>query len=174
MQVYTASQGRQQGPYTIEQINTALSAGQLTQHGTLAWYEGSPNWIPLSQVPGVTGNPPTNAGGVAPPPVPVQTQAAFPPQYPQQQVEGSSVIPTSNPSALTSYYLGIFGLIPFFGFFLAIPAVIFGVIGYKRYRRNPLIKGAAHAWIAIILGALSIIGHVLVIVAIATAAAGSR
>lgn len=168
MQVYTASQGRQQGPFTIEQINASLSAGQLTQHGTLAWYEGCPNWIPLSQVPGVIGN--LNMGGeTLPPPIPAQAYPAFP-LY-QQQQEGSSIIPTKNPPALTSYYLGIFGLIPFFGIFLAIPAVIFGIIGYKKYRKNPLIKGAAHAWIAIILGILSIIGHSLVVIAIVTSAA---
>ena len=43
-------------------------------------------------------------------------------------------------------------LIPILGIPFGIAAFILGVIGLKKRAANPVIKGAAHAWIGIILG----------------------
>jgi len=40
------------GPFSLEEVNRQLAAGSLGL-SDLAWYEGIPNWIALSQVPGV-------------------------------------------------------------------------------------------------------------------------
>ena len=64
------------------------------------------------------------------------------------------VIPYKSGPALAAYYLGIFSLLPCAGLLLAIPALIFGIIGLKRRRENPVVKGSVHAWIGIIMGGL--------------------
>lgn len=64
------------------------------------------------------------------------------------------VIPYKNPPALIAYYLGLFSLFPCIGLFLAIPALILGIIGLKKRAANPAIKGSAHAWIGIVMGGL--------------------
>lgn len=80
------------------------------------------------------------------------------PAAPQSDATGG-VIPYKNPLALTAYYLGIFGIIPFVGLVLAIPAIVLGVLGLKKQKENPIVKGVAHAWIGIVLGAISLIYH---------------
>jgi len=66
----------------------------------------------------------------------------------------STIIPYRNPPALIAYYLGLFSLLPMIGLFLAIPAVILGIAGLRYRSRNPHVRGAAHAWIGIIMGGL--------------------
>lgn len=62
------------------------------------------------------------------------------------------VIPYKNPKALVAYYLSIAGLlIPLLG----IAALVLGVQGLRARNKNPVIKGSVHAWIGIVLGALS-------------------
>ena len=72
------------------------------------------------------------------------------------------IIPYKNPHALIAYYLGIIGLLPILGFFLAIAAVYLGFSGIKKQRLDPIIKGTAHAIIGIVLGFISIGYHVLI------------
>ena len=52
MQIYINRDGQQFGPFTLEQVNDALAAGQLLATD-LAFYEGLQQWVPLSQVQGV-------------------------------------------------------------------------------------------------------------------------
>ena len=68
------------------------------------------------------------------------------------------LIPYKNVPALVAYYLGIFSLVPCLmglGILLGAPAIVCGVIGLKKRRQNPVIKGSAHAWIGIILGSIT-------------------
>ena len=53
MQITINRDGQNYGPYTVEQLQQMLQAGraQLTD---LANYEGAAEWVPLSQIPGVT------------------------------------------------------------------------------------------------------------------------
>lgn len=78
-------------------------------------------------------------------------------QPPHQVEQGDStggIIPYKNGPALIAYYLGIFSIIPGIGLVLAIPAVVMGIMGLKKRRANPVIKGAAHAWVGIIMGGI--------------------
>lgn len=52
MQITIVRDGQQMGPYPLEQVNTCLAQGMLIP-SDLAWYEGAPGWVPLTQVPGV-------------------------------------------------------------------------------------------------------------------------
>jgi hypothetical protein len=75
------------------------------------------------------------------------------PNDPQGDSTGG-VIPYKNAPALIAYYLGIFSLIPCLGLVFAIPALILGIIGLQKRKQNPAVKGSAHAWIGIVLGAI--------------------
>lgn len=79
------------------------------------------------------------------------------PISPTSDQEGDStggVIPYKNAPALIAYYLGLFSLLPCFGLFLAIPAFILGIMGLRKRKHNPAVKGSVHAWIGIIMGGI--------------------
>jgi len=172
MQIHINSGGQQRGPFTIDQINQGLSQGALPAETTMAWYEGCKDWIPLKQVPGIALAP--SPSTASPPPFvpnaqnPYQAPLHENPHLlqPNQGDATGGVIPYKNPCALIAYYLGIFGLIPFIGLFLAIPAFILGILGIRNRKRNPAIRGSLHAWIGIILGFLSMGYHFLIVIAI--------
>jgi hypothetical protein len=45
--------GEREGPYTLDQINEALAAGQYRGSDYWAWHSGLTEWVPLYSVPGV-------------------------------------------------------------------------------------------------------------------------
>ena len=75
------------------------------------------------------------------------------------------MIPYKNPKALIAYYLGILSGLPFIGLPIGIAAFVLGIMGLKDRKRNPVIKGSAHAWIGIGCGGLFTLFWGLVIVA---------
>jgi hypothetical protein len=80
-----------------------------------------------------------------PPPVSYQAQAA--------QGDGTGgLIPYKNGSALASYYIGLFSLLPCVGFFMGIAAVWLGIKGLQAAKENPIVKGKTHAWVGIVCG----------------------
>ncbi len=80
-----------------------------------------------------------------------RTPPTIPPPIPQPEGDATGgLIPYKNAAALMAYYLGVFSVIPFFPIGLA--ALALGIIGLRDRRRNPVIKGAVHAWIGIIVG----------------------
>ena len=84
------------------------------------------------------------------------------------------IIPYKNPKALIAYYLGIFSGFPVIGFFLAIPALVLGIMGLRDRNRNPAIKGSVHAGIGIGCGAFFMLlwGAVIVFLIIGIATDG--
>ncbi len=54
------------------------------------------------------------------------------------------LIPYKNPKALIAYYLGIGSLLIFP---LGFVSIVLGFMGLADRKRNPVIKGSAHAWI---------------------------
>ena len=72
----------------------------------------------------------------------------------------ATIIPYRNKAALIGYYLGVFSLvacIPLLGLVgvgMGAAAVILGIKGLGNVKQNPQAKGTAHAWIAIVCGAL--------------------
>jgi len=80
------------------------------------------------------------------------------------------IIPYKNPHALTAYYLGVFSIIPLLGLFLGAAALVLGIIGLRKRRERPIIRGAAHAWIGIIAGGLSVSVHLFLVGLVAFAA----
>jgi uncharacterized protein DUF4339 len=66
MQIFVHRDGQQLGPYTVDQIKGELASGTL-HAGDLAWHEGIPNWVPLSQMPELAGAAPPPVVTAAPP-----------------------------------------------------------------------------------------------------------
>ncbi len=154
---YYTSTGSQEvlGPFSVTELTARHASGELPANAQVC-AEGTQLWQPILAV--ITGPKPTP--GSPPPP---------PPPIPMQGDSTGGLIPYKNPQALTAYYLGIFGLFPVLGLFLAIPAFILGIIGLKKKKQNPVIKGSVHAWIGIILGALSALYNVPLTIAVIVA-----
>jgi hypothetical protein len=67
----------------------------------------------------------------------------------------SKVIPYRNPQALIAYYVSIVSLIPCVALLAGPAAFVLGVLGLKAAARQPAAHGRVHAWIGIVLGALT-------------------
>jgi uncharacterized RDD family membrane protein YckC len=63
MQIHVAKDGKQSGPYSIEQVQDMVRSG-LVSAADLGWYEGMGAWAPLHTLAGL-GVPPPTLGGVA-------------------------------------------------------------------------------------------------------------
>lgn len=144
---YCADGSNVVGPCTLEDLARLWSGGTLAAT-TQVCPVGMQTWQPIAVV-----LPPPATSATPPPPPPFQPPQR-PPPLPDEGDATGGIIPYKNPHALTAYYLGLFGLIPFLGLFLSIPAFFLGISGLKQRRRHPHIKGAVHAWIGIILGGL--------------------
>ena len=87
---------------------------------------------------------------------PVQAGGHPQPQYkPGQEGDATGgVIPYKNPKALLAYYLGIASGLPLIGLPIGIAAFTLGILGLQDRKRNPVLKGSAHAWIGIGCGGI--------------------
>jgi uncharacterized protein YqgC (DUF456 family) len=65
---------------------------------------------------------------------------------------GSRVVPYTNPAALAGYYCGFGSLLPVLGCLLGPLAIILGIMGMLKVRKNPEAHGTAHAITGILLG----------------------
>lgn len=100
--------------------------------------------------------PPQGQGNPYSTPAEYQHQPMHP--HPGHQGDATGgVIPYKNPHALIAYYLGIVALLPVLGVPFGIASIILGIIGLKKRRQNPVIKGSVHAWIGILGGVFSLI-----------------
>lgn len=87
---------------------------------------------------------PRAAADIPPPPQPTNDS-------PDGSVEGySGVVPYRNKAALWGYYCGVFSIIPCFP--LGLIALYLGIRGLKNVKRDPAVRGTAHAWIGILVG----------------------
>lgn len=146
MDYYFSADGvNTQGPTPQEELTARFAQGTLPST-TQVCAVGGQAWQPISSI--------LPTGSTPPPPLPQAGDAT------------GGIIPYKNLPALIGYYLGIFGLFPLIGILLAIPAFILGIIGLRKRKRNPIIKGSVHAWIGIVLGFLSIGYNSLLIVAL--------
>ncbi|MBI1304662.1 MAG: DUF4339 domain-containing protein [Phycisphaera sp.] len=160
-----AVDGGSQGPLDDGAIRSLIMRGTIGP-GTLIWREGMGAWTPAGDLvemqealrearraraapPIPTAPPRSNAG--------IERQPFDAGMGPSDGTGG--IIPHRNPLALTGYYVGIFSLIPGVGMLLSVPAIVLGVLGLRARKREPRIRGAAHAWIAILTGAVSMLAY---------------
>lgn len=72
--VYLLAGDVQTGPFTLDEVRESLRLGDCEMQ-TLAWWEGTPDWLPLNRLPGLlpaSGPPPPPRRAVGPPPPPPQ------------------------------------------------------------------------------------------------------
>ena len=62
------------------------------------------------------------------------------------------IVPARNIPALTSWYLGVFGLIPILGIPLSLAAIVSGIYGIIIAKRPEIQVGRGHAIAGIVLG----------------------
>ena len=75
--------------------------------------------------------------------------------YDNLAAEGfATIVPYRNGPALAAYYTGVFGLIPILGFVLGPLALILGIVGLMKARKNPKAHGTGHAIAGIVLGVI--------------------
>ena len=86
MQVHVDRGGERYGPYSLEDVNAYLANGTLLPTDQ-AWQDGMPDWVPITQIPGVTAP----GGAAAPPPLPAPAAGSACPQC-QAQVEADQVV----------------------------------------------------------------------------------
>lgn len=85
---------------------------------------------------------------------PVEAEAVYQKPVVEEGDATGGVIPYKNPKALIAYYLSIGSMVIFP---LGFVSIVLGFMGLADRKRNPVIKGSVHAWIGIVLGALSIL-----------------
>jgi hypothetical protein len=159
---YVSRNGVQQGPHSIEQINSLLAAGQLG--GTdLAWQEGMAQWEPLSRIPGVgaAGSPPPMPGAYSPPMSNVAPQMGI--------AQGP---PRTSGMAIASMVLGILCIILFFthvfALIMGLLAVIFGHVSRGTIRRSRgNIGGGGMALAGLVTGYIGIVIVSIILIAAA-------
>lgn len=69
----------------------------------------------------------------------------------------TTLIPYTNPRALTAYYCGVFALIPVVGLVLGPIALVLGILGLLFVNANPTAKGTGHAIAGIVLGTITLL-----------------
>jgi hypothetical protein len=163
MQIHIARDGKQLGPFSVEEINRQLAAGTLSLSDN-AWYEGAAGWAPLSTVPGVTGGASTSA--TIPAATPTVTAAPSAPP-------GAAVVPTTmvvaaptEPLAIWSLVLSLIGLLGFCcgGPVLGIAGVICGHLGLSKINANPHLQGRGLAMAGLIIGYIAVLSWVFYLI----------
>jgi len=138
--------GAEYGPVSTEELQHWIAQSRCTRE-SLVKVDGSGEWVSLATLPEFQD------AFAAPPPAPAPASA---------QGEGgvSTVIPYKNVPALIAYYVGVFCIIcpPL----LCFPAIILGVIGLRRVKENPEVKGTAHAWIGILSGSFFLLLSIVI------------
>jgi hypothetical protein len=141
MQIHVARDGKQLGPFSLEEINRQLAAGTLSLSDQ-AWYEGAAGWAALSTVPGVSAAAPVSA----PPVFPATVPGAPATLVPQKKTEQLAVL------SLIFSLLGLFGFCC--GFFLmgGVAGIVCGHIALSRIKANPELEGHGLALSGVIIG----------------------
>jgi hypothetical protein len=164
MQIHIARDGKQLGPFSLEEINRQLAAGTLSLSDN-AWYEGASGWAPLSTVPGVTAAAASTAASLpaATPSVTATPSATAPapggPVAPQVVV----VAAPTEPLAIWSLVLSLVGMLGFCcgGPVLGIAGIVCGHLGLSKINANPQLQGRGLAMAGLIIGYIAVVSWAL-------------
>jgi hypothetical protein len=81
-----------------------------------------------------------------------QAEVASSEEAPPQLSWLARAVPLHNASAVSAYYLAIFGLAPLVGLVLGPLALVLGMIGLFHALQQPEVRGGYHAIFAVVLG----------------------
>jgi hypothetical protein len=163
MQIYIARDGKQLGPFTLEEVNRQLAAGTLSLSDN-AWYEGAAGWAPLSSVPGVSGA--ASASGSTIPAATTPTVPAAPTPAGGPVVPAPVVSAPTEPLAIWSLVLSLVGLLGFCcgGPILGIGAVVCGHLAMSKINEKPQLQGRGLALAGLIIGYFAIVSWALYLI----------
>ncbi len=137
--------GTEYGPVEIDALRQWAIQGRIAPNAMIV-PQGGGDGAPASAHPVI--GPIINA--------PPTVRGAIPPETTGDATGG--LIPYKNPPALAAYYVGIGSLVALILFPLGLVvgpiAVVLGIKGLRRRKREPEVKGAAHAWAGIVIGGL--------------------
>jgi hypothetical protein len=160
--IYIVRGSEQAGPFTDAQIRAQVAAGELTAD-SLVWWDGLPEWTPISRTP--------LAAPAAAPLAPVA--AAVTPLAPAPLASTAAETLAPAPLAAKTSTLAIVSLVTGIAGFLcgisAIAAVITGHMARAEFKRNPGLEGKTMALVGLILGYV-VIALMVVVIAIYAAA----
>lgn len=145
--------GEEVGPVPPDVIRERVADGTIV--GTTFVRREDGDWTTADQVPGLLGSGRIAGAG-------------------NGGDSTGGLIPYKNPHALAAYYLGLFSLAPCIGLPLGVGGLVLGIIGLKKRRENPVIKGSVHAWIGIIMGGIMATIWLIVGIAAGVAAATAQ
>lgn len=148
---YYGDNGQQNGPFDEEGIRQAISAGRLTPY-TMVWREGMAGWMPLMQVPELSGGP---------------AVPGYSGQAPSQYAVPYGAMPGATSGlAIASMVCGICCLFMcYFAGICGLAAVICGHMALGRISQSPVpVGGRGMAIAGLILGYLGILISVAFIV----------
>jgi hypothetical protein len=161
--IYLVRGTEQTGPFTEAEVRAQLASGAIAGD-TLVWWEGLPEWSPISSTPlAATATP-------SPGPAPV-------PPAPAAAGLDSGAKKTS-PLALTSLITGIVGLPAILCWPIAlaldVTAIITGHMARGRIRKDPSQSGSGMALAGLICGYIGILLTIVVVVFSVLIALGSQ
>ncbi len=119
MQIYVFKNNQKTGPFTLDQVQANLKGG-IFNSADLCWYEGVPNWNPISTLPDcapVQAAMPPGMPPIAAVPPPVAATAPAPPApavakpKPDESIGTALVIIPVVSAALTWFWIGNMRLI---------------------------------------------------------------
>jgi hypothetical protein len=134
--------GQTFGPESLEGVERWAHQRRIPADAYLIPDDGSPA-IPVSQQPTVwraVCNPEDDGFGT-----------------PGEDDAFATIIPYRNPKALAAYYTGIASLVPLLGLIAGPVAIVLGVLGLRARKKDPRLKGSAHAITGIVLGSITTI-----------------
>ncbi|HEX4141553.1 MAG TPA: DUF4190 domain-containing protein [Candidatus Methylacidiphilales bacterium] len=154
--IYVVRGSEQAGPFTESDIRAQLASGTLTGD-SMVWWDGLPEWTPLSRTP-------LGAAPAAPAPAPVVTAPMAP--APIQAAPAAAVMPAPGASrmsvlAIVSLITGILGLPLMLCWIIGLPlqlcAIITGHIAMAQIGKDPTQSGKGMALGGLICGYLGVV-----------------
>jgi Domain of unknown function (DUF4190)/GYF domain 2 len=149
MQIHIARDGKQLGPFSLEEINRQLAAGTLSLSDQ-AWYEGAAGWAALSTVPGVGAAASPGAAPISPATTPASVAPAG--LIPVRKTEQLAVL------SLIFSILGLFGFCCGFFMMAGVAGIVCGHIALSKIKKDPNLEGHGLAMAGVVIGYLAVAG----------------
>lgn len=125
MEIHIARNGKQFGPFSLDEVRRQIAAGQLFL-SDLGWAQGEADWKPLAAFPGFGMEEPRRDAG---------QPRTLDPARPAAGMVGSAPTRTSSGAAVASLILGILSL-SFLPVLASIPGIICGHIARGNIRQS--------------------------------------
>ncbi len=140
MEIFVNKDGRQHGPYTLDQVRDFVANGTFA-YADLCWHEGVADWQPISSV--------------------ISSELS-----PLEMHKDGGKQSKNDPLSIWSLVLGILSWLCF-SILAGIPAIICGHISLRRIKKNPLLRGKGMAIAGLVLGYIQILLLIVILPALA-------